>query len=432
MEWQIAFLIVTVVMLLLLLIGQWIALALGTAGVILILIDSGLGRTATLGSIAWNSVNSFVLTAIPLFIFMGEVILNSGVSARFYRGVSKWLESVPGGLLHSNIAASSIFAAISGSSVATTAAIGTVALPEMDRRGYDRTLTLSSLSGGGSVGMLIPPSIAALIYAAMVEVSASQLFMAGLVPGLLLSLIFAVYIAVRVLLNPSLVPARGARVTWGERWRGALEAAPILVLMVLVMGSIYTGVATATEAGALGAAGALVVSAIWGKLDVSAMRRSVERSVKTSAMLIFIIVGAQILSFSIVNSNITRSLVQWIVGLGLPSFGFFLLLVVLYVGLGMVVDGLSMMLLTLPVIYPIVIEFGYDPLVFGVLLIVFIELGQITPPVGLDLFVLQGIARDSSMATIIRAATPIALLVVLMALLVYLLPQLSLWMTQFV
>lgn len=279
--------------------------------------------------------------------------------------------------------------------------------------------------------MLIPPSIAALIYAAMVEVWATKLFMAGLIPGFLRSLMFAAYIAIRVLLNRSLVPSGGARVTWAERWRGAGDAALIVVLMLVVLGSIYLGVATATEAAAIGATGALFISTIWGRLDRRALRRSIENTVRTSAMLIFIIVGAQILSFAIVNAGITRSLVEWIVALGLPRLAFFGLLLLLYVGLGTVVDGLFLMLLALPVLYPVVTELGYDPLVFGVLVIVFIELGQITPPVGLDLFVLQGIASDSSMVSIVRAVLPIAALVVLMSLLVFLFPQLSLWITQF-
>lgn len=432
MEWVIALGATTVVLGVLLLLGQSIAMALGTAGILILLAFGGLDRLDTIGSIAWNSVNNFVLTAIPLFILMGEIILKSGLSSRFYRGVSRWLEPVPGGLLHSNIAACSLFAAISGSSVATTAAIGTVALPEMEERGYDRRLTLASLCGGGSVGMLIPPSIAALVYAALVQVSVTKLFMAGLIPGLLLAVMFSIYIAVRVFADRSLAPPRGQRTTLRELGRGLIEAGPILLLMVLVLGSIYAGVATATEAAALGAAGALVVAVTLGDLNLTRLHTCVNAAIRTSAMLIFIIVGAQILSFALVNADVTRELVAWVVGLGLPRFGFFLLLVLLYTVLGTVIDGLSLMLLTLPVLYPVVIELSYDPLVFGVLLIVFIELGQITPPVGLDLFVLQGIAPDIPMPTIVRAALPMALIVLFMTLLLYLFPELALWATRYV
>lgn len=432
MEWYVALALITVVLMVLLGFGQWIAMALGTAGVIAIIVETGFGRTSTLGSITWNAVNSFVLTAIPLFILMGEFILKSGVSARFYRGVSVWLRSLPGGLLHSNIAASSLFSAISGSSVATMAAIGTVSYPEMKERGYDRQLTISSLLGGGSVGMIIPPSIAALVYASIVEVSVTQLFMAGVVPGILLSVMFSVYIGVRVLLRRDLVPATGDRITWGDRWRGGLDALPVILLMLVVLGSIYLGVATATEAAALGAVGAYLVGFFLGDLGWKVLRASLEGAVKITSMLIFIIVGAQILSFAVVNSGITRNLVAFVVDLGLAPFTFFLVLVVLYVALGAVVDGLSLMLLTLPVIFPVIIELGYDPIVFGIMLIVFIELGQITPPVGLCLFVMQGVAPDVSMSRITRSALPIALIVLTMPFLLYFYPQVALWLTQFV
>lgn len=432
MEWYIALALITVVLMVLLGFGQWIAMALGTAGVIAIVVETGFGRTSTLGSITWNSVNSFVLTAIPLFILMGEFILKSGVSARFYRGVSVWLRSLPGGLLHSNIAASSLFSAISGSSVATMAAIGTVSYPEMKERGYDRQLTISSLLGGGSVGMIIPPSIAALVYASIVEVSVTQLFMAGVVPGILLSVMFSAYIGVRVLVRRDLVPVGGDRVSWGDRWRGGLDALPVILLMLVVLGSIYLGVATATEAAALGAVGAYLVGFFLGDLGWKVLRASLEGAVKITSMLIFIIVGAQILSFAVVNAGITRNLVAFVVDLGLAPFTFFLVLVVLYVALGAVVDGLSLMLLTLPVIFPVIIELGYDPIVFGIMLIVFIELGQITPPVGLCLFVMQGVAPDVSMSRITRSALPIALIVLTMPFLLYFYPQVALWLTQFV
>ncbi len=432
MEWYIALILLTVVLLLLLGLGQWIALALGTAGVLAIIVESGFGRTATLGSIAWNSVNSFVLTAIPLFILMGEFILRSGVSTRFYRGVSVWLRALPGGLLHSNIAASSLFSAISGSSVATMAAIGTVSYPEMKERGYDRQLTISSLLGGGSVGMIIPPSIAALVYASIVEVSVTRLFMAGMIPGLLLSVMFSAYIATRVLLNRDLVPSATERATWGDRWRGAADALPVILLMLVVLGSIYLGLATATEAAALGAVGAYLVGFFLGDLGWKTLRACLEGAVKITAMLIFIIVGAQILSFAVVNAGITRNLVTFVTELGLAPFTFFLVLVLLYVALGAVVDGLSLMLLTLPVIFPVVIELGYDPIVFGIMLIVFIELGQITPPVGLCLFVMQGVAPEISMSRITRSAVPIALIVLTMPFLLFFYPQVALWITQFV
>lgn len=432
MPWELALVLLLAVLALLLLSGQWIAMALGTAGVFLLVLDSGFSRVGTIGSISYNSVANFVLTAIPLFLLMGQIILRSGLSTRFYRGVSTWMAGLPGTLLHSNIIASTIFAAISGSTVATGAAIGTVALPQMDRRGYDRRLTFSSLAGGGSVGMLIPPSIAALVYAALAEVSVSALFIAGVLPGLLLSLMYSCYIAFRVLRRPELAPSTDDRYSWGDRLRAIGDIAPLVSLILVVLGTIYLGVATPTEAAALGVTGAVVLSLIFGRLTPSTVADALVRSVRSSCMIVFIIVGAQVLSFSLVNSGITRELVSSITAAQLPPLAFIILLIVFYALLGMVVEGLSIMLLTLPLLYPIILELGYDPILFGVLLILFIELGQITPPVGLLLFVLRDIAPDSSINDVARAAVPICVCIIAVAVLIFYVPEIALWLPSLI
>lgn len=428
MVWELALALMLVVLAVLLVSGQWIAMALGTAGVFLLLLDSGFDQTGTLGSIAYNSVANFVLTAIPLFLLMGQIILKSELSSRFYRGVSTWLGVLPGSLLHSNVVASAIFAAISGSSVATGAAIGTVALPQMDKQKYNRRLTFSSLAGGGSIGMLIPPSIAALVFAAIAEVSVSRLFIAGVVPGLLLCAMYSSYIAVRVARRPSLAPRDRTRYSWSQRLAALGDIAPLVSLIVVVLGTIYLGIATPTEAAALGVVGATVLGAVFGKLTGSTLVDALRRGVRTSCMIVFIIVGAQVLSFSLVNSGITRELVSSVTALDLSPTALFFLLIVFYALLGMVVEGLSIMLLTLPLLYPVVIELGYDPILFGILLILFIELGQITPPVGLLLFVLRGIAPDSSIKEIALGSVPICVCIVAMTVLVYFVPEVALWL----
>lgn len=429
MEWLAYAFILVCILALLLSLGTWITVALGVVGIVMLVIDAGGPKPIDImGSIGWNTADSFLLTAIPLFIFMGEVILQSGVTVQFYRGISVLLNRVPGGLLHSNIVASAIFAAISGSSVANAAAIGSVALPEMDRQGYNRRLVFSSLAGGGTLGLLIPPSVGAIIYAAQVEVSVSELFLAGAVPGIILAILFSIYLAVRVLMNPASTPKTQDAMSWPTRLRTVVGAVPLVSLLLVVLGSIYTGIATPTEAAGLGAVGAILVSVIFGDLDWQSLRTALAKSVNLTCMIMFLIVGAQILSFAFVRLGIARGAVDLLNNMGLSALALFVGLIVFYSILGCFIDGISIMLLTIPVVFPIIQAAGMDPVWFGVVMMIFIELGMITPPVGLVLFVLHGIAPKHPFSDIVRAAIPVQIILIGMLFAMYAYPEIALWL----
>lgn len=428
MSWGIEFLLYIGVLAVLLVGGQWIAFALGTAGVIALYIHSGPAVFSGLGSTMWNNTNSFVLTAVPLFVFMGEVILRSGISERFYRAVALWLGRVPGGLLHSNIVASGIFAAICGSSVATAAAIGTVAIPELGKQGYDRRMVLGSLAAGGTLGILIPPSIPLILYGAMVDESVARLFMAGVIPGTLLVLIYMAYIAVRVILQPELVPKVAERVGWGQRLGALRHIAPFAFLILLVLGGIWLGFATPTEAAALGAFASVLLAALYRGLTLPRLTVALAETIRTTCFVLFIIVGANIFSFALVNAGITRRLTEWVVDFGLPPAAFMGFVILLYIFLGCIVDGISMMLLTLPVLYPIIVALGFNPIWFGVIMVVLIELGLITPPVGLNLFVIHGISGGRPISEVIEGCVPYFFLMMVGIGLVIAFPDLALWL----
>lgn len=432
MSWPVELIVITTAMVLLILAGLEIAYALAVTGVLTLLLHGGTTMLPTLGSIGWNTSSDFVLTAVPLFIFMGEVVLGSGLSEGFFRGVNYWLRGLPGGLLHSVIVACAIFAAISGSSVATAAAIGTVAIPDMVARRYDRKLVYGSVAAGGTLGILIPPSVPMIIYAAMVDQSVARLFAGGVVPGIIMAALFMVYTAIRVWLDPGLAPRDTAPVSWSEKIGSMRGVLPMVALIVMILGSIYAGVATPTEAAALGAIGALVLSYFFGRLSLRSVHASLVRTVETTAMVLAIVIGAQIVSFALVSSGISRELTRWVVGLHLSGAMLIVILAILYTFLGCIIDGISMMLLTLPLLYPIIVAAGLDPVWFGVLLVIFIELGQITPPVGFNLFVIHGLSGGRPMGEIVMGALPYAIVMYLMVALVSYWPQLVLWLPQHV
>ncbi len=428
MGWEVVLLIVCALLVVLLLSGLWIAFGLGLAGVLLLLVSGGVASLAPLGSIGWNTVESFVLTSVPLFILMGEVILRAGLSENFYRSMGLWFQGLKGKLFQSNIVACAIFAAVSGSSVATAAAIGTVAIPEMTRRGYERRMLFGSLAAGGTLGILIPPSIPMIIYAALVEQSVERLFIAGIIPGILLSLLFMAYIFARVTLSPELAPQDEDRASWGERLRAATDVVPMAILILLVLGSIWLGFATPTEAAAVGAAAAVGLAAAARKLTWSVFVASVTSTVRTTCMVLFIIVGAQILSYALVRTGASRGLAAWVVGLGLSKWVLFAIITLLYIFLGCIIDGVSMMVLTLPIVYPIVVAAGFDPIWFGIALVILIELGAITPPVGLNMFVIQGLSGGRPMSEIVWGSLPFGVLMLVLLVILGLFPGLALWL----
>jgi C4-dicarboxylate transporter DctM subunit len=427
-SWEVTFLLVVGLLLVLLLSGLWIAFGLGLAGIIVLLLHGGLPALAPLGYVSWNTVESFVLTSVPLFILMGELILRAGLSDNFYRSMGLWFHGLKGGLLQSNIVACAIFAAVSGSSVATAAAIGTVAIPEMTRRGYEPKILFGSLAAGGTLGILIPPSIPMIIYGAMVEQSVERLFIAGVLPGIVMSLIFMAYIWVRVAFTPSLVPPAEERPTWGERIRSLGGVAPMLLLILLVLGSIWLGYATPTEAAAVGAAAAMALALASRRLSWRVFAGSVTSTIRTTCMVLFIIVGAQILTYALVKTGASRALTAWVVSLGLSKWILFAIVTLLYIFLGCIIDGVSMMVLTLPILYPIIVAAGFDPIWFGIALVILIELGNVTPPVGLNMFVIHGLSGGRPIGEVIWGSLPFGVLMLGVLALIGIFPELVSWL----
>ena len=429
MGWELLALILVGFMALMLVLGQWTALVLGTVGTLLLFLSRGEVGLLAISSVVWNTSNSYILIALPMFLLMGEVILRSGISDKFYRGVTALLGGFPGGLLHANIVSCALFSAVSGSSVATAASVGTVAIPEMTRRGYAPRLVFGSLAAGGTLGILIPPSIVMILYGALVEESIAKLFMAGIIPGLVMSALFMVYLAIRVALKRDLAPPRDEVVVpLRERLRDALHVVPIVGLLMVVLGGIYAGLITPTEAAAIGAAGAIALGFFYRGLTRAVLGAALLSSVKTTCMVIFIIVGAQILSSALSYSGVSRGISQIIVDLELSKWTLFLGLVVLYVLLGFFVDGISMIYITLPVLFPVVVQAGFDTIWFGVIITILIELGQITPPMGLNLFAIHGISGNKySFGEVVAGSTPFVFLMLLTIALLAVFPGLALW-----
>lgn len=428
MSWELSLILYVIMLISILVGGVWIGTAMGIVGLFGITLLSGISLWESLGDILWNISNSFTLTAVPLFVFMGEIILRSGVSKRFYRGISYWLKPIPGGLAHSNIVGCAIFAAISGSSTATALTIGTVALPEMRERGYNDKFIMGSLAAGGCLGILIPPSIVMIIYGSIVQESIADLFMAGVLPGILITALFMAYIAVRVLINPGLAPRERIEGNLKDMLRGLWDCWPIILLMAFVLGGIYAGVVTPTEAAAVGCAGAIAVALFFRELTWSSFKDALSNAVAANCMVMFIIIGAQILTFAVVNANIARELSEVLVNSGLTKWQFFILLCLMYAVMGCLIDGISMMLLTLPILYPAIQAMGFSGVWFGVVLVIMIEFGQITPPMGLNLVAIHSISGGRSLFEVASGALPYIVLLAFVVALLYLYPEIALYL----
>lgn len=428
MSWQIALAVYGMLLLGCLLGGVGIGAAIGLVGIVGITLASGTQLWLSIGDIVWNTTNTFTLVSIPLFVLMGEIILRSGISSRFYNGVAILLRRLPGGLAQTNIVGCAIFSAIAGSSVATAMTVGSVAIPEMRKRGYSDHLTIGTLTGGGCLGILIPPSIPMIVYASMTQVSVIDLFMAGVVPGLALAGIFMIYVAVRVWTQPSLVPPAETAASGREIWTGILDAVPVIALIVAVIGSMYLGIVTPTEASALGCILAVALALAYRELTWKRLYTALKNAAITSGVVMFITLNAQILNFAVVTSGIGQGLAQGLATLGLAPFFFFCLLFLIYLVVGMFIDGLSIMLLTVPLLYPSFVAMGFDSVWVGVIIVIFIELGALTPPMGLNLFAIQAIADDQSLGDVAKASMPYALMISAFAFLLYAYPVIALWL----
>jgi tripartite ATP-independent transporter DctM subunit len=404
------------VLFLLIFAGLRIAFALGIIAVGSVYIGFGPQLAPALGRVTWDGLTSFVLSAIPLFVLMGALLFETGLARTVYSGISPLLDRLlPGGLLHSNIVGGAILAACSGSSMACCAMLGSMALPEMERRGYDRTLATGSVAAAGTLGILIPPSIVFIVYGAMTQQSVGQLFIAGIVPGLLLTAAYMIYIGVRVHFAPALATGRPeVKPSWSYILRALLHIWPILALIVGVLGSIYGGVATPTEAAAVGCAVVVVLALLYRSLTWAVFKGSVDAAVRTSSMLLTIFLGAKLMGVYLANAGIPTLLARSVGQMDLSPTAVFLLVVVFYLVLGMAMDSLAAIVMTLPVTFPLVTSLGYDPIWYGVVLTMLAEAGLLSPPVGMNLFVLQGLRPDYRFGTIVAGAFPFFVVVLVM------------------
>lgn len=409
--------------------GVSLGASIGMAGIVGVTMSSGLQGWRGFGEVIFTTTTSFTLVSVPLFVLMGEIILRGGIAGRFYTGLSRLLSFVRGSLAFSNIFGCAVFSALCGSSVATALSVGTVALPEMRKRGYSDRLTFGTLTGGGCLGILIPPSIPMVIYGSMTNESVLDLFMAGILPGLLLTLLFAIYVFYRIKTEPELVPAESAhRQVEIGLGRAAADCLPVMALVAAIFFSMYFGVATPTEAAAVGCTMALFLAVVYRRFDWRSLIGALRQAASTTTVMMFITICAQVLSFAVVEQGVGRGVANAIVNSGLGPLPFFLLLFVVYLLLGMILDGLSMMLLTVPVLYPAMIALGFDGVWFGIIIVVYIELGALTPPVGLNLFAIQSISGGSSLTTIAWSSAPYAIIISAFCFLLYFVPQIVLYL----
>ena len=405
--------------------------ALGLTGLIILQFFVN-GATSLALNAVWNVLNEFTLSAIPLFIIMGEVMLASGVSQRIYAALSTVFNRVPGNLLHTNIAVCTVFGAISGSSLSTAAAVGAVAYPEMSQRGYDRRMVVGSLAGGGTLGLLIPPSLSLLIYGSLTETSIGQLFLGGIIPGLLMALCFMAYILVRCLRDRSLYPVEPElQIPFLQKLKSLLSIWPVAGLVFAVMGTIVLGIATPTEAAGVGVVSAIALGFLWGDLTFRKLVDCFRQAAITYGSIGFVVVGAVILAQSISILGVPQALIEAIEELGWDRYWVLLLVILCYVLLGCLFDGLSLMVMTLPIVFPLLTGLGFDPIWLGVIVTILIEIGQVTPPVGLNLSVIVAVTNHKiGLGKTALATVPYWLLLLLGILVLTLFPDLVLYLPQ--
>jgi C4-dicarboxylate transporter DctM subunit len=417
--------------LLLLAAGVWVGVGLGLSGIIGLTQVLGWERAVDIvGKVVWEQNTSFILVAIPMFIFMGEILFQSGIMSTIYLRAATVVSGIPGGLLQANIAACTIFAACSGSSVASAATIGSVGFPEIAKRNYSKPIALGSIAAGGTLGILIPPSIIFIVYGSMAEVSIGRLFLAGLIPGLALAFLYALYIAVRCLLDPSLAP-REVRAGPGERFKALIGLWQMGILIVVVLGGIYGGIASPTEVAALGAFLSILIAVVAGTFTFGVLWRAALATVRQTSLILFVIFTAKILSVTLIYFQIPAAVVSWIGAAEMTPLHIFLAIVGVYLLLGMFVDGIAMMVITIPIIVPILTNAHMDLVWMGVIICILIEVGLLTPPVGLNLYVLQGVTGESIQDVII-GSTPFIAFQLLMIAMLYVWPSIALLLPKLV
>ena len=409
--------------------GIWVAISMiGVSSIGMMLFTSRPVGDAMATTI-WGASSSWTLTALPLFVWMGEILFRTKLSENLFKGLAPWMQKLPGGLIHVNVVGCALFAAISGSSAATVATVGKMSIPELRKRKYPETILLGSLAGSGTLGLLIPPSIILIIYGVTVQESIAKLFIAGIIPGIMIALIFMSYVIVWSLINKQSMPVSLETFSFLEKIKKSKQLMPVILLILAVIGSIYTGIATATEAASLGVVGALILSYLQKSLTKETFKASLLGATKTSCMIAFILAGATFLSLAMGFTGLPRNLAIWIQGMELSPYVLIFVLMVFYIILGMFLDGISAVVLTMAIIEPMIRQAGFDMIWFGIFLVIVVEMAQITPPVGFNLFVLQGMA-NKDMGFIAKSAFPLFLLMIFALIIIIFFPELVLWMRQ--
>ena len=409
--------------------GIWVALSMIGVSAIGMMLFTSRPVGDAMATTIWGTSSSWTLTALPLFVWMGEILFRTKLSENLFKGLSPWLSKLPGGLIHVNILGCAIFAAISGSSAATVATVGKMSIPELRKRNYPERFLLGTLAGSGTLGLLIPPSIILIIYGVTVEESIAKLFIAGIIPGIGLALLFMIYVVGWSLKNKKIMPVISEDFSFIDKVKQSGQLLPVILLIFAVIGSIYAGIATATEAASLGVLGALVLSFFQKSLTKESFSKSLLGATKTSCMIAFILAGSSFLTLAMAFTGLPKNLAVFIDTLQLSPYMLLLVLTIFYIILGMFLDGISAVVLTMAIIEPMIRQAGFDMIWFGIYLVIVVEMAQITPPVGFNLFVLQGMAKRD-MGFIARSAFPLFLLMNLAVVIIISFPQLALWLPE--
>ena len=407
--------------------GIWVALSMVGVSAIGMLLFTSRPVGDAMATTIWGTSSSWTLTALPLFVWMGEILFRSKLSENLFKGLAPWMSRLPGGLIHVNVVGCALFAAISGSSAATVATVGKMSIPELRKRNYPEKLLLGSLAGSGTLGLLIPPSIILIIYGVTVQESIAKLFIAGIIPGIMIAIFFMFYVIGWSVLNKKSMPKTEKNFSFSQKIKDSGQLIPVIVLISAVIGSIYVGIATATEAASLGVVGALILSYFQKSLNKETFKLSLLGATKTSCMIAFILAGSSFLSLAMGFTGLPRNLAIWIQEMNLSPYVLILVLTIFYIILGMFLDGISAVVLTMAIIEPMIRQAGFDMIWFGVFLVVVVEMAQITPPVGFNLFVLQGMA-NKDMGYIARSAFPLFLLMILAVIMIIIFPEIALWL----
>ncbi len=407
--------------------GVWVGLALSGAAWFVMEVFSPRSAGDAMAISIWGAASSWTLTALPLFLWMGEILFRTRLSSDLFKGLAPWLDAIPGRLLHTNVVGCAIFAAVSGSSAATCATIGKMTIPELKKRGYPDGIVLGTLAGAGTLGLLIPPSIIMIVYGVSANVSISKLFMAGVLPGILLASLFMGYIIIWALLHPDQMQHERTRMSFAQKVKASASLIPVVILIASVLGSIYAGIATATEAAGVGVVGALLIATLQGDMRWSVFIDSLMGAIRMYCMIALILAGAQFLTLAMGYIGLPNALAQWIASLGLSQIGLILVLLVFFIIMGCFLDGISLVVLTMGVLLPTVQAAGIDLIWFGIFLIFVIEMAQITPPVGFNLFVLSGMS-GKELTYVAKVAFPMFLLMIVAVMIIYYFPQIVMWL----